>query len=149
VYLDRQHSAFHGTNPELGWQYSVTRARPSPQPSHDGQDNVTRMPATCRLDDRYIARSGKREKAFRDRLRGEILATQAGEDWLSADGICAEREVRIQFPPAASQLTLGPRLPSWAEAHRRLQGEGRRSRVSYPSEAHRCESALKRDPTSG
>ena len=27
--------------------------------------------------------------------------------------------------------------PSWAEAHRRLQGEGRRSRVSHPSEAHR------------
>jgi hypothetical protein len=38
---------------------------------------VTRMPTTCRLDDRYIARSGKREKAFRDRdrLRGEVLAT--------------------------------------------------------------------------
>ena len=27
--------------------------------------------------------------------------------------------------------------PSWAEAHRRLQREGRRSRVSHPSEAHR------------
>ena len=27
--------------------------------------------------------------------------------------------------------------PSWAEAHRRLQGEGQRSRVSYPSEAQR------------
>src|SRR5271165_2113733 len=27
--------------------------------------------------------------------------------------------------------------PSWAEAHLRLQQEGRRSRVSYPSEAHR------------
>ena len=27
--------------------------------------------------------------------------------------------------------------PSWAEAHRRLQKEGRRSRVSHPSEAHR------------
>ena len=27
--------------------------------------------------------------------------------------------------------------PSWAEAHRRLQGEGRRSRVSHPSEAQR------------
>jgi heme-degrading monooxygenase HmoA len=27
--------------------------------------------------------------------------------------------------------------PSWAEAHRRLQQEGRRSRVSHPSEAHR------------
>jgi hypothetical protein len=34
--LDRQHGAFHGTNPELGWQYSATRARLSPQPSHDG-----------------------------------------------------------------------------------------------------------------
>src|SRR5262252_10059540 len=27
--------------------------------------------------------------------------------------------------------------PSWADAHRRLQGEGRRSRVSHPSEAQR------------
>jgi hypothetical protein len=27
--------------------------------------------------------------------------------------------------------------PSWAEAHRHLQQEGRRSRVSHPSEAHR------------
>lgn len=27
--------------------------------------------------------------------------------------------------------------PSWAEAHRRLQGEGRRSRVSHPTEAQR------------
>ena len=27
--------------------------------------------------------------------------------------------------------------PSWVEAHRRLQGEGRRSRVSHPSEAQR------------
>ena len=27
--------------------------------------------------------------------------------------------------------------PSWAEAHRRLQEEGRRSRVSHPSEAQR------------
>jgi hypothetical protein len=39
VCLDRQHCAFHGTSPELGWQNSATRARPSPQPSHDGQDN--------------------------------------------------------------------------------------------------------------
>ena len=28
-------------------------------------------------------------------------------------------------------------LPSWAEAHRRLQHEGRRSRVAHPSEAQR------------
>jgi hypothetical protein len=27
--------------------------------------------------------------------------------------------------------------PSWAEAHRRLQKEGRRSRVSHPTEAQR------------
>jgi hypothetical protein len=27
--------------------------------------------------------------------------------------------------------------PSWAETHRRLQGEGRRSRVNHPSEAQR------------
>jgi hypothetical protein len=38
VYLGRQHGAFHGTNPEPGWQYSATRARPSPQPSHDEEN---------------------------------------------------------------------------------------------------------------
>ena len=27
--------------------------------------------------------------------------------------------------------------PTWVEAHRRLQNEGRRSRVSHPSEAQR------------
>ena len=31
----------------------------------------------------------------------------------------------------------GNESPSWAEAHRRLQGEGRRSRVSHPTEGHR------------
>jgi hypothetical protein len=31
----------------------------------------------------------------------------------------------------------GDEPPSWPEAHRRLQGEGRRSRVSHPSEAQR------------
>jgi heme-degrading monooxygenase HmoA len=31
----------------------------------------------------------------------------------------------------------GEEPPSWAEAHRRLQQEGRRSRVSHPSEAQR------------
>ena len=28
------------------------------------------------------------------------------------------------------------REPSWREAHRRLQGEGRRSKVNHPSSAH-------------
>lgn len=32
----------------------------------------------------------------------------------------------------------GPELPSWAEAHRRLQAEGRRSKVAYPSAAHQA-----------
>ena|SRR5207248_7262566 len=31
----------------------------------------------------------------------------------------------------------GEEPPSWAEAHRRLQGEGRRSRVKNPTRAHR------------
>jgi hypothetical protein len=30
-----------------------------------------------------------------------------------------------------------PALPTWAEAHRRLQAEGRRSKVTHPSAAHR------------
>ena len=30
----------------------------------------------------------------------------------------------------------GPELPSWEEAHRRLQAEGRRSKVTHPSAAH-------------
>ena len=29
-------------------------------------------------------------------------------------------------------------LPSWAEAHRRMQHEGRPSKVNYPSEAHKA-----------
>jgi hypothetical protein len=43
VHLDRQHGAFHGTNPELGWQCSATCTRPSPEPSHDGHEEMTRM----------------------------------------------------------------------------------------------------------
>jgi hypothetical protein len=39
AYLDRRHSAFRGTNPELGSQYSAARASSSPQPSHAGQDD--------------------------------------------------------------------------------------------------------------
>ena len=39
VHLNRQHGAFRETNPELGRRYSTTRARPSPQPSHDGHDD--------------------------------------------------------------------------------------------------------------
>jgi hypothetical protein len=31
----------------------------------------------------------------------------------------------------------GPEPPSWREAHRRLQQQGRRSRVDHPSEAQR------------
>ena len=31
----------------------------------------------------------------------------------------------------------GPEPPSWPEAHRRLQQQGRRSRVDHPSEAQR------------
>ena len=34
--------------------------------------------------------------------------------------------------------------PSWPEAHRRLQQEGRRSRVNHPSEAQRCLGAASR-----
>ena len=35
-----------------------------------------------------------------------------------------------------SQAETSP--PSWAEAHRRLQLEGRQSKVNHPSEAHRA-----------
>jgi hypothetical protein len=37
VHLDRQHGGFCCTNPELA--ISATRARPSPQPWHDGHDD--------------------------------------------------------------------------------------------------------------
>jgi hypothetical protein len=30
-----------------------------------------------------------------------------------------------------------PELPSWTEAHRRMQAEGRTSKVNHPTEAHR------------
>jgi hypothetical protein len=39
--------------------------------------------------------------------------------------------------------------PSWVEAHRRLQGEGRRSRVSHPSEAQRRFEIRQPGPTGG
>jgi hypothetical protein len=42
VCLDRQHDAFHGfraTNPEWAGSNSAARARPSPQPWHDGLDD--------------------------------------------------------------------------------------------------------------
>jgi Domain of unknown function (DUF3291) len=35
-------------------------------------------------------------------------------------------------------LEKRPELPSWTEAHRRMQQEGRRSKVNHPSEAHRA-----------
>jgi hypothetical protein len=31
-----------------------------------------------------------------------------------------------------------PELPSWTEAHRRMQSDGRPSKVNHPSEAHRA-----------
>ena len=31
----------------------------------------------------------------------------------------------------------GPELPTWTEAHERLQREGRTSKVNHPSETHR------------
>jgi hypothetical protein len=34
-------------------------------------------------------------------------------------------------------LQPGPEMPSWHEAHSRLQREGRTSKVNHPSEAHR------------
>jgi hypothetical protein len=40
----------------------------------------------------------------------------------------------------------GPELPSWEEAHRRLLGEGRRSKVNHPSPAHTAFSMVAPDP---
>ena len=53
------------------------------------------------------------------------------------------RQVMAQLPEWCDEAALvhwvqdTDEPPSWAEAHRRLQGEGRRSRVSHPSEAQR------------
>ena len=53
------------------------------------------------------------------------------------------RRVMSRLPEWCNEAALGHWVqdaaepPSWAEAHRRLQAEGRRSRVSHPSEAQR------------
>jgi len=52
-------------------------------------------------------------------------------------------QVMPQLPRWCDEAALvhweqdGPEPPSWQEAHRRLRRQGRRSRVDYPSEAHR------------
>jgi len=33
-------------------------------------------------------------------------------------------------------LQPGPELPTWVEAHERIQREGRTSKVNHPTEAH-------------
>ena len=53
------------------------------------------------------------------------------------------RRIMARLPEWCDEAALvhwvqdGNEPPSWAEAHRRLKQEGRRSRVSHPSEAHR------------
>ena len=53
------------------------------------------------------------------------------------------RRVMARLPEWCDEATLvhwvqdANEPPSWPEAHRRLQQEGRRSRVNYPSEAQR------------
>ena len=53
------------------------------------------------------------------------------------------RRVMVRLPEWCDEAALvhwvqdTDQPPSWAEAHRRLQREGRRSRVSHPSEAQR------------
>jgi hypothetical protein len=53
------------------------------------------------------------------------------------------RRIMVRLPEWCDEAALvhwvqdGDEPPSWAEAHRRLQGEGRRSRVSHPSKAQR------------
>ena len=53
------------------------------------------------------------------------------------------RRIMARLPEWCDEAALvhwvqdGEEPPSWAEAHRRLQGEGRRSRVKNPTRAHR------------
>jgi heme-degrading monooxygenase HmoA len=53
------------------------------------------------------------------------------------------RRVMARLPEWCDEAALvhwvqdADKPPSWLEAHRRLQREGRRSRISYPSEAQR------------
>src|SRR5271169_1980131 len=55
----------------------------------------------------------------------------------------AHRRIMARLPEWCDEAALvrwvqdGEEPPSWPEAYRRLQQEGRRSRVSYPSEAQR------------
>jgi NAD(P)H-dependent flavin oxidoreductase YrpB (nitropropane dioxygenase family) len=74
VYLDCQHGAFHGTNPELGWaMFGYPRLTvASAFDGHSGNDG-SNMP-TCRSP-RCTEREARGDTPRRDRLRGEILAT--------------------------------------------------------------------------
>jgi hypothetical protein len=53
------------------------------------------------------------------------------------------RRIMARLPEWCDEAALvhwvqdGEAAPSWAEAHRRLQEEGRRSRVNHPTEAQR------------
>ena len=63
------------------------------------------------------------------------------------------RQVMARLPEWCDEAALAHWVqdrdepPSWADAHRRLQQEGRRSRVSHPSEAQRRFEI--RDPRTG
>jgi hypothetical protein len=55
----------------------------------------------------------------------------------------AHRQVMTRLAKWCDEAALAhwvqdePEPPSWQEAYRRLQRQGRRSRVDHPSEAHR------------
>ena len=65
------------------------------------------------------------------------------------------RRVMVRLPEWCDEAALvhwvqnTDQPPSWAEAHRRLQREGRRSRVSHPSEAQRRFEIRQPAPTGG
>jgi hypothetical protein len=120
VYLDRHRGAFHGTNPEPGWQYSATLARPSPQPSHDGDDNND-QPGRRRAQSRKSCR-WQRSCTVRGRNRSGSVA----------GGGLSLRPQRIVRVVPGRRPVIGRRI--WSSRH------SDERRVPCPALGHRASS---------
>jgi hypothetical protein len=86
VYLNRQQGASHGSNPSSN---SATRARRLPRPSHDDNTILTGMPATCRRDDRSVARSSQFLCYWSSLLDAGLGASVPCRGWRRAAARCS------------------------------------------------------------
>jgi heme-degrading monooxygenase HmoA len=81
-------------------------------------------------------------------LRDRRKTFWTGTTWSSEDSVKAFMHAKPHGPTMRSLLNwcdeaalvhwtqAGEELPSWGEAHKRIQQEGRRSKVNHPSAAH-------------